>query len=94
MSNAGLGVDKSFDDVQTKVMLDYATRANDSLFDVVKYMMHSLYFWPVRDESIKFFCYNWFTKKYCLLDVADKDTMLGNSVALLSFFKSNVEKMI
>ena len=86
--------DDSFGKVTTPIAIDYITQANDNTFTALKYLMHKLYYFPTKDDSMKFVVYDWFDDKYRLLDMKKKDTSIGSSTTLLSFFKTNNEALI
>ena len=67
---------------------------NDNLFSSTNYLLHKLYYNPIRDDSIKFIVFDWFDSKYRLLDLKNKDTFVGTFATMLSFFKSNNEMLI
>lgn len=86
--------DKTFDKVKSAVKTHYITNTNDNLFSIVKYLMHKMYYFEDKDQSVKFFLYNETTDKYQLLDIADKSTSTGMYTTILSFFKTNNESLI
>ena len=86
--------DKTFNKVKSAVKTHYITNTNDNLFSIVKYLMHKMYYFEDKDQSVKFFLYNETTDKYQLLDIADKSTSTGMYTTILSFFKTNNESLI
>lgn len=56
--------------------------------------MDKLYFWPKKDNALKFLVYSWYKDEYGLLDITNEKTFMGMSATLLSFFKSNAEQLI
>ena len=86
--------DETFGTVSTSVTMSYASHANDDLFSVVKYLMHKLYYFQDRDDSMKFFLYNEFKDRYQLFDVTNKKTATGMYSTIFSFFKTNNEALI
>ena len=74
--------------------MDYSSQANDNLFKVFYYLLDKLYFWPDKDNALKFLVYNWYKDEYGLLDITDKETFTGTSATVLSFFKSNAEQLV
>lgn len=95
ISMQGLSInDESFSKVKTYVKLNYITQLNDNLISVVKYLLHKLYYYPTKDDSVKFLVYDWYNDKYRLIDLKNKDTSTGIFSTVLSFFKTNQEAMI
>ena len=94
MRSVQLKVNDSFKRVRTKVEMDYSSQANDNLFKVFYYLLDKLYFWPDKDNALKFLVYNWYKDEYGLLDITDKETFTGTSATVLSFFKSNAEQLV
>ena len=58
------------------------------------YLLHKLYYYPTKDNSIKFLLYDLFTRKYKIFDLKNKDTSTGSFATILSFFKTNNEALI
>ena len=91
----GLAIDdRTFGMVKTIVKSNYITQLNDNLFSSTNYLLHKLYYNPIRDDSIKFIVFDWFDSKYRLIDLKNKDTFVGTFTTMLSFFKSNNEMLI
>lgn len=87
--------DETFNSVKTIVSMNYITQMNDNLFTVMKYLFHKLYYnFDIKDDSMKFFVYDWFNDKYRLLDMKLKNTVIGTYSTVLSFFKTNNEVLI
>ena len=86
--------DDTFNKVSVPIRIDYITQLNDNMFTVMKYLMHKLYYFSDKDDSVKFFLYDWFNDKYRILDLKNKDTALGTYATVLSFFKTSTETMI
>lgn len=95
ITTAGLAVDPhSFSVVRSPVSLNYASQLDDNLLSIIRYLMHKMYYFPTRDESIKLFTYDQLASTVKLIDLARKDTALGMTGTVLSFFKTNVETLI
>lgn len=95
ISTAGLTIDdKTFDKVKSKVQSNYITQLNDNLFTALQYLFHKLYYFPTRDDSVKFLLYDWFNDKYRLFDLKNKTTALGTYTTTMSFFKTNNEMLV
>ena len=95
ITQQGLAVDDdTFKNVKSNVKMNYISKLNDSLFTLVPYLLHKLYFLPSRDDSVKFIYYDWLNRKYKVLDLADNKSILNCSATALSFFKSNAEMLI
>lgn len=95
ITQQGLAVDDdTFKNVKSNVKMNYISKLNDSLFTLVPYLLHKLYFLPSRDDSVKFIYYDWLNRKYKMLDLADNNSILNCSATVLSFFKSNAEALI
>lgn len=59
IGQAQLNVDsKSFDSVQTPVKLRYITNGNDNLVTTSSFLLHKLYYYPQKDDALKFVVYN------------------------------------
>ena len=86
--------DRTFGMVSVPVNIRYITQMNDNLFSALKYLFHKLYYFPDKDDSVKFFVYDWFDDKYRLVDLKNKDTAIGTYGTMLSFFKTNNEVLI
>lgn len=87
--------EETFDLVKTRVKMNYITQLNDNLFTSLKYLMHKLYYnYDQKDDSLKFFVYDWFNDQYRLLDVKQNKTSIGSYSTILSFFKTNNEVLI
>lgn len=56
--------------------------------------MHKLYYFPKRDDSVKFIVLDWLNNKYRLLDMKNRQTTMGSFPTVLSFFKSNTELIV
>lgn len=95
ITQQGLFVDQdSFDRVVADIKLNYITQLNDNLFSVIDYLMHKLYYYPSRDSSVKFLLYDIFNDNYRLVDLKDKNTLIGSFATIISFFKSSNENLI
>ena len=65
-----LGIDKyTFDNVNTKVKIDYITNGNDNFISVVKYMFGKMYYYDIADNSMKFIFLDELRNAYRLFDV-------------------------
>lgn len=93
LASQDLAPDKdSFDNAKQVVSMNYITSQNDNMFTVANYLFHKMYYLPNRDQSMKFFVYNIYTGKYHIVDMADKNSFIGDmTTTVLSFFKSNAE---
>lgn len=92
---AGLQIDdETFSLVKSSVTSNYITQLNDNLFSVLQYLMHKLYYFPKRDDSVKFIVLDWLNNKYRLLDMKNRQTTMGSFPTVLSFFKSNTELIV
>ena len=86
---------ETFNMVKSVVSFNYITQLNDNLFTVMKYLFHKLYYNSnKKDDSMKFFVYDWFNNTYRLLDLKQKNTVIGQYSTILSFFKTNNEVLI
>ena len=95
LSIKGLNVDNaSFNASPTDVKINYITKLNDNLFTASNFLMHNLYYMPVKDDSMKFFVYDIFARKFKLIDLKSKGTLLGASCTTLSMFKTNIESLV
>ena len=91
-----LGIDKyTFDNVNTKVKIDYITNGNDNFISVVKYMFGKMYYYDIADNSMKFIFLDELRNAYRLFDVKNiNQTTTGNRIIVLSPLKSNAESII
>ena len=94
MLEANLKVNDTFKDVKTDVKMNYISQANDNLFKIFNHLMDKLYFFSKKDDKLKFLVYCQHSGEYGLLDIADKNTFMGMTTTVLSFFKSNAEHLV
>lgn len=58
MQDLDLGIGDTFDKVKTDVKINYISQANDNLFKITQYLLDKLYFWPKKDNALKFLLYD------------------------------------
>lgn len=95
LSSKGLRVDeKTFSIVKSTVALNYITQLNDNVFTAVNYLLHKMYYYPTKDDSVKFLVYDYFNDQYGMLDLKNKETSTGSFSTVMSFFKTNTEALV
>lgn len=88
----GLDVDKeTFDKVKTDVKINYITNGNDNSITMIKYLLSKLYYYDVKDPSLKFLYYNDIKDKFELFDIMNKETSNATYSMILSMFKTQNE---
>ena len=91
----GLQVDvESFDKSMCVPKMHYISQCNDNLFSVKDLMLNNLYYFPSKEESMKFLLFDLFDSKYKIFDLKDKSTILNDFSTVLSMFKTDMETAI
>ena len=91
----GLQVDvESFDKSMCVPKMHYISQRNDNLFSVKDLMLNNLYYFPSKEESMKFLLFDLFDSKYKIFDLKDKSTILNDFSTVLSMFKTDMETAI
>lgn len=89
-----LRIDKdSFQSVISPVKLNYITNGNDNSITAINYLLGKLYYYSQKDLCLKFIVYNETDDMYQVLTISDSNSYLGNSIIILSLFKTNTENM-